>query len=334
MTSKVHPPRRRNPVPLAALLIAGAGACGPIWAAGLSAAPTAAAGGSDNLQEIVVTAQKRRQLLAKVPESITAFTSQALHDFHIKSFDDYAAMTPNLSFSYGGGPTGFADSRTVAIRGITGQNLFGTSGATGFYIDDTPLPSSVDPRIVDIANIQVLKGPQGTLYGESSLGGNIKLVTRQPDLKRRTLHFTAHGGATSGGGSPDEGGSAIINLPIVRNTLGVRIVAFANHDAGYLTRTYPTNPASPGVTDPFLSVPRTSVGNQGAVTTYGGSVTALWAVTSRFNATLRIMAQEQNDHGFPATFAPLPALPPFTRSIAPSTYNRRRATGGRRRHWS
>ena len=309
MTLKVHQPTRRNPVPLAILLIAGAGACGPIRAAGLSAAPTVGAGRPDNLQEIVVTAQKRRQLLAKVPESITAFTSQALHDFHIKSFDDYAAMTPNLSFSYGGGPTGFADSRTVAIRGITGQNLFGTSGATGFYIDDTPLPSSVDPRIVDIANIQVLKGPQGTLYGESSLGGNIKLVTRQPDLMRRTLHFTVHGGATSGGGSPDEGGSAIINLPIVRNTLGVRIVAFANHDAGYLTRTYP-NPASPGVTDPFLSVPRTSVGNQGAITTYGGSVTALWAVTSRFNATLRIMAQEQNDHGFPATFAPLPAFTP------------------------
>ena len=69
-----------------------------------------------------------------------------------------------MSFSYGGGPTGIADARTVAIRGITGQNLFGTAGATGFYIDDTPVPGSVDPRVLDIDNIEVLKGPQGTLY--------------------------------------------------------------------------------------------------------------------------------------------------------------------------
>jgi iron complex outermembrane recepter protein len=272
-----------------------------------AATPTSAT--SSQLGEIVVTARKRKELLARVPTSITAFTSAALHDFHITSFDDYATKTPNLSFSYGGGPTGIADARTIAIRGITGQNLFGTSGATGFYIDDTPMPSSIDPRIVDIDNIEVLKGPQGTLYGESSLGGNVKLVTKQPNMVQRELDTTVQGGITSGGGSPDGGASAIANLPI-RDDLAVRIVAFGNHDAGYLTRTYPTDPTSPGVTDPLLTVPRTSVGNQGAITTYGGSATALWEVTDRFNVELRVMHQEQTDHGFPATFAPLPAFTP------------------------
>jgi iron complex outermembrane recepter protein len=154
-----------------------------------------------------------------------------------------------------------------------------------------------------------LKGPQGTLYGESSLGGNVKLVTKQPNMSGRELDITAQGGITSGGGSPDGGASAIANLPI-RDDLAVRIVAFGNHDAGYLTRTYPTDPTSPGVTDPFLSVPRTSVDNQGAITTFGGSATALWNVTDRFSVELRIMHQEQTDNGFPATFAPLPAFTP------------------------
>ena len=292
------------------LLMTGLMVSGPLAAQDPpAAAATTASDAPSQLGEIVVTARKRKELLARVPTSITAFTSEALHDFHISSFDDYATKTPNLSFSYGGGPTGIADARSIAIRGITGQNLFGTSGATGFYIDDTPMPSSIDPRIVDIDNIEVLKGPQGTLYGESSLGGNVKLVTKQPNMAERELDATVQGGMTSGGGSPDGGGSAIINLPI-RDDLAVRIVAFGNHDAGYLTRTYPTDPTSPGVTDPFLPVARTSVGDQGAITTFGGSATALWNVTDRFNVELRVMHQEQTDHGFPAAFAPLPAFTP------------------------
>jgi iron complex outermembrane receptor protein len=291
------------------LLMAGLMVSGPLAAQEQPAGATASADAPSQLGEIVVTARKRKELLAKVPASITAFTAEALRDFHISSFDDYATKTPNLSFSYGGGPTGIADARSIAIRGITGQNLFGTSGATGFYIDDTPMPSSIDPRIVDIDNIEVLKGPQGTLYGESSLGGNVKLVTKQPNMAQPELDTTVQGGITSGGGSPDGGASAIFNLPI-RDDMAVRIVAFGNHDAGYLTRTYPTDPASPGTTDPFVNVPRTSVGDQGAITTFGGSVTALWNVTDRFNVELRIMHQEQTDHGFPAAFAPLPAFTP------------------------
>ena len=61
-------------------------------------------------------------------------------------------LTPNISFAYGGGPTGISDARTLAIRGITGQNLFGTAGGA-FYIDDTPIPGSVDPRVLDIDNL-------------------------------------------------------------------------------------------------------------------------------------------------------------------------------------
>jgi outer membrane receptor protein involved in Fe transport len=262
------------------------------------------------LEEIIVSARKRDESLATVPVSITAFTSENLQNYNIQSFNDYATKTPNVSFSYGGGPTGVADARTVAVRGITGQNLFGTAGATGFYIDDTPIPGSVDPRVLDIDDIEVLKGPQGTLFGESSLGGNVRLITKKPNLSENELSFMAQAGGTSGGGSADGGGSLVGNLILIPDTLAVRAVMFANHDAGYLTRTFP-DPSSPGATDPFLTAPRTSVGNQGAVDTFGGSLSALLKVSDQFEARLRVMFQNSADNGFPATFAPLPSFTPI-----------------------
>ena len=270
---------------------------------------TTASSAAPELEMITVTARKRGESLAEVPTSITAFTTESLQDFNIQSFNDYATMTPNLSFSYGGGPTGIADARAVAIRGITGQNLFGTAGATGFYIDDTPLPGSVDPRILDIDNIEVLKGPQGTLYGESSLGGNIRLVTKQPSLTGNSFSYSADAGVTSGAGSPDGGVSAIGNLVVVPDKLALHVVAFGDHEGGYLTRSYP-DPTSPATTDPFLVAPRHTVGDQGAITTYGGSVSALLRVTDEFDVKVRVMHQQQKDYGFPATYAPLPSFTP------------------------
>jgi iron complex outermembrane recepter protein len=266
---------------------------------------------SPELQTVIVSARRRDEPLERVPISATVFTADDLQDFNIQSFDDYATKTPNLSFTYGQGPTGIADARTVSIRGITGQNLGGTGGATGFYIDDTPVPSSIDPRVLDISNIEILKGPQGTLFGEGSLGGNVRLITNQPDLTKDALGYMGQVGATAGGGSPDGGGDVIANIALIPDKLALHVVMFANHDAGYLTRTYPTDPASPGVGNPNLSVPRTSVGDQGAVTSYGGSISTLLKATENFDATLRVILQNSSDHGFPATFAPLPAFTPI-----------------------
>jgi len=284
--------------------------CGvAMYAPRAPAADADAAAATESLDTITVTARKRDESLATVPISVTVFTGQALENYNIQSFTDYATKTPNVSFSYGGGPTGISDARTVAIRGITGQNLYGTAGATGFYIDDTPVPGSVDPRVLDIDNIEVLKGPQGTLFGESSLGGNVRLITKKPNLEKDEFSFTTQAGLTSGGGSADGGASVIGNLVLVPDKLALRSVLFFNHDAGYLTRTFP-DPTSPAVADPNLAAPRTSVGNQGAQSTFGGSLAALLRVTENFDATLRVMFQNTADHGFPATFAPLPAFTP------------------------
>jgi len=267
-----------------------------------------AAESGEEVTTIIVSARKREESIAEVPTSITAFTAATIKDYNVQSFTDYATKTPDLSFTYGGGPTGFADARTVAIRGITGQNLFGTAGATGFYIDDTPVPGSLDPRVVDLASIEVLKGPQGTLYGESSLGGNVRLITRQPDLNNTGFGYMVDAGITSGGGSPDGGGNLVTNITLVPGTAALRVVLFANHDAGYLTRTWPVDPiGSGGGGDPSATVPRGSSGDQGAVSSGGGSLALLVKPSDALDIKVRLLYQDSKDHGFPATFAPLSA---------------------------
>src|ERR1700744_6267910 len=156
-----------------------------VLAEGLQPAQVPAEG--DQLAEIVVTAQKRAESLQTVPLSITTFGTQELKDRAVENFMDYATSVPNLGFGASG--DGAANSRTISIRGVSGDNT------TGFYLDETPLPDSLDPRIVDINHIEVLRGPQGTLYGARSMGGTVRLLTNQPD----TNNFSAsvHGGVSS-----------------------------------------------------------------------------------------------------------------------------------------
>ena len=135
-------------------------------------APTRAA--AKGLEEIVVTAQKRSETEQSVPMSMTTFGGAALEQKAINTFFDYATKVPNLAFAPTG--DGVGTSRTVSIRGISGDNV------TGFYIDDTPLPDSLDPRVLDIDHIEVLRGPQGTLYGARSMGGTVRIITKEPDL--------------------------------------------------------------------------------------------------------------------------------------------------------
>jgi iron complex outermembrane recepter protein len=307
LTTK-RPFRLRGPAALSAsclLLLLGG-----LWTPRGTLAQTASSLTHDDEPEtITVSARRRDEPLAKVPESVTVFTAESLATFDIQSFNDYATKSPNLSFEYGSGSTGISNARTVAVRGISGQNLFGTAGATGFYIDDTPVPESLDPRVLDVDRLEILKGPQGTLFGQSSLGGNVRLITKRPDLSSNDLSFMAQAGATSGGGSPDGGATVIGNIAVIPEQLGVRVVLFGNHDAGYLTRSFPSA-NSPAVGDPFVLAPRTSVGDQGAQTTFGGSVTALLKAAGGLEARLRIMFQNIDDRGFPATFAPLPAFEP------------------------
>jgi outer membrane receptor protein involved in Fe transport len=192
--------------------------------------PPAAENGSSELQEITVTARKKDEKALDVPVSITAFSQADLQRLNINSFTDYATKTPNLTFSFGTANYGYVDSHTIAIRGISG------AGTTGFYIDDTPIPDSLDPRVVDIARIEILKGPQGTLFGQSSLGGNLRLITVPPTPGVDDAHYSAKLGGTSGAGSPDYGFDFAGSHTLIDDALVARAVGFYDHEGGYMHR--------------------------------------------------------------------------------------------------
>jgi iron complex outermembrane recepter protein len=121
------------------------------FALGATAAAQTPPAASDQLGEIVVTAQRRIESLQSVPLSITAINAATLEQKAINSFFDYSGKVPNLAFANTGDGSGTA--RTISVRGISGD------GTTGFYIDETPVPDSIDPRVVDIQRIEVLRGP-------------------------------------------------------------------------------------------------------------------------------------------------------------------------------
>ena len=258
-----------------------------------AAVSPAADSGSTEIEEITVTARKKDEKALDVPVSITAFSRADLERLDINSFTDYATKTPNLTFSYGTANYGYVDSHTIAIRGISGI------GTTGFYIDDTPIPDSLDPRVVDIARIEILKGPQGTLFGQSSLGGNLRLITVEPTPGVEDAHYTAKLGGTSGAGSPDYGIDFAGSFTPIGDTLVARVVGFYDHAGGFMHR---------DVTDPNTGVTLGNFGNYGAEESYGGSFALRWLVSDRFDALFRVMAQQSNSAGWSAPYAPLPGF--------------------------
>jgi iron complex outermembrane recepter protein len=198
---------------------------------------TATPAQSGELQEVVVTATRRSESQLQVPMSISVIGTQQLKDEQIQSFDDYAQQIPNLTFAAAGGNFGDLNSRSVAIRGIQGANV------TGFYLDDLPMPISLGPRVLDLERIEVLRGPQGTLYGARSMGGAVREITTPPDPNQFTSEVHAQGTQVDGGGAGYQV-DATLNIPLIADHLGLRITPFSGEDPGYINRVYP-NPANP-----------------------------------------------------------------------------------------
>jgi outer membrane receptor protein involved in Fe transport len=268
-------------------------------AAGGNAA--AASASSDQLATITVTAQKRAESAQSVPLSMTTFTGAALQEKAITTFFDYATKVPNLSFAPTG--DGIGTARTVAIRGISGNNV------TGFYIDDTPLPDSLDPRVLDVARIEVLRGPQGTLYGARSMGGTVRVITQQPDLEHYSATLDGGVSSTDHTTQPNWTGDAIVNLPLIRDTMALRLTGFFDREAGYFKRSFCSDPAAAVAMTctPLATSGITTLNDIGAVDTSGGSAELTIRFNDRFEIMPRVMLQKATYNGFP--LADYPSTP-------------------------
>jgi iron complex outermembrane receptor protein len=265
----------------------------------LFAADTAAS--SNELETITVTAQKRLESEQSVPLSMTAFSGAALQQKDINTFFDYATKVPNLAFAPTG--DGIGTARTVSIRGISGDNV------TGFYIDDTPLPDSLDPRVLDIDHIEVLRGPQGTLYGARSMGGVVRIITKEPNLN--DFQATVHGGASSTDhtNQPNWTGDGVVNIPLIQDHLALRLSGFYDTEAGYFKRSYCTDPAAAMALacTPLAATGITTVDNVAAVNTYGGAASLTVKLNDSLTITPRALLQKATYNGFPmADFLSMP----------------------------
>ncbi len=188
--------------------------------------------------EIVVTASKREQKLRDVPSAITVLGGDTLANLGVQSVRDYATLTPGLTVQDSASP-GYGK---IFIRGLTTGGLQ-QSATTVYYIDDVPFTASSangggafiapDPELTDIERIEVLKGPQGTLYGASSLGGVIRLVSKSPDASGFSGSARAEMTAIDGGGV-GYSASATLNVPLVTDRLAVRATGFYREAPGYV----------------------------------------------------------------------------------------------------
>ena len=284
----------------AAAAAAFAGLTAPI--APLVMAADASGEDTGTLSAIIVTAERRAESIQSVPLSVTAITGDTLTKFDIVSFDDYAHLVPNLSFGTGN-TFGITNGREITIRGISGFNT------TSYYINDTPLPISIDPRAVDLQRIEVLRGPQGTLFGSSAMGGTVRLITRQPDLSK------SFGSADAQTYVIHEGGvgymvTANYNLPLIDNQMAVLMSGYSTYNPGVFTGQYGIPTVATGLGydgNPWprptvpASQPRQTVDHLGNDVEAGATLSLTYRpeALDALTITPMIMYQDQSNNGFP-----------------------------------
>ncbi len=254
---------------IAAGVLAGISAVA-LWSAPARAqAATADASQAGPLQEIIVTATRRAESLSKVPLSVTALTQEALDLRGIKDFTDVAKFTPGVEVDNSG-------TNNISIRGIAST---GGAGTTGIYIDDTPIqmralafnPDETLPEAFDVQRVEVLRGPQGTLFGAGSEGGTVRYITTQPSLTKSSIYSRDEIAYTQGGEPSYEVGVAA-GTPVVAGTLGVRATVWYRRDGGWIDL---IDPVSQG----------TVRKNANSADTYLVRLAAVWAINDRWQMT-------------------------------------------------
>ena len=245
------------------------------------------------LQEVVVSAQKRDENLQDVPIAVTALSTEVLEQRHIGGFDDYAKFLPSLSYTSFG--PGFA--RTI-MRGVSSGDNGNHSGplpTVGTYLDEqsvTTIQGALDVHLYDIARVEALAGPQGTLYGASSQAGTIRIITNKPELARFEAGYDLEGSMLSGEGGYTAEGFA--NFPL-GDRAAIRLVGWSVHSPGYIDNipgsiTYP----AAGITINNADIAKKNFND---VDTFGGRAALKIDLNDNWTVTPTVMAQKTKANG-------------------------------------
>ncbi len=257
------------------------------------------------IEEIVVTAQRRSESLQNVPITIQALTGDTLKQLNVTSFDDLLRFTPNVTFSGNGPGTG-----NIFIRGLSSGGSGNQSQSTtapfpnvALYLDDQSMQFPArnnDVYLVDMERVEILEGPQGTLFGGGAEAGAVRYITNKPKLDVTEGNVNAGYGITAGG-DPNSVLNATINIPLIADTLAVRGVIFSDRRGGYINnvpgeicnRIDPTQCANNGAL----------VGDATNSQTYQGfRLSALWKFNDDWNLLMQQNYQNMDAEGYWAEY--------------------------------
>jgi len=256
--------------------------------------------GPIRLEEVVVTATKRTESLQDVPVAVTALTS---HDIEVRGFTNYSDFVnsvPNM-YMQDQGPGG---STEIYIRGLVAQGGAGFPVATYFGEAVTSVLTNhggqTNLQLVDIDRIEVLRGPQGTLFGANSLAGVLRVVPNAPNLNNFQANAAASGWSTAHSGDGSEHFEGVINVPIISGQLAGRLVAYQDHIAGFIDNVVPAAPANDysagfGAPDGTLVIPGHSAFTRKDINSedvWGVRAAAAWKPTDALHIDASYVAQE------------------------------------------
>jgi iron complex outermembrane receptor protein len=291
-------------MPLASAMLAGSGIA--------MAADAPEEGG---LEEVVVTAQKRSEDLQKVPISLTVLGGEKLDQLQVTQFDDYVKFLPSVSFSSLG-----PSQAEVFFRGISsgaGGLHAGPLPTSGLYLDELPVTTvagSLDLHVYDIARVEALSGPQGTLYGASSLSGTLRIITNKPDPSGFSASYDVKADKWGKGG-PGGSFEGYVNIPLAEHA-AIRLVGYYEHDGGYINNVYrqdtyqrfsPNDPATPvasSIPDGHPQYAPLTVNNSGVLHSHyndidsiGGRAALKVDLNDQWSVTPVVLYQHQRTHG-------------------------------------
>jgi outer membrane receptor protein involved in Fe transport len=292
---------------IAATLGAPAGA----WAQ--SAPATTQATASDSLAEVVVTAERRTENLQDVPITIQALTSETLTQLNVETFQEMIKFLPNVNIASQGPGQGNIIMRGLGTTtgAIQGSGVVGSFPNVAVYLDDQSgqLPGrNLDIYSVDLERVEVLEGPQGTLFGSGAQAGVLRYITNKPKLDVTEGNVNA-GYAETYNGDPSTNANATLNLPLIPDTLAVRAVIYDDSRGGYINNvagTFVREPTDKGIVNYFGGVvpPGPTLNNSGSVqnafnpVTYQGfRLSALWKFNEDWNALLAQSNQSMTADG-------------------------------------
>ena len=186
------------------------------------------------IEEVTVTATRRAEPLSKVSISVSTFSAEQMDSRGVKDFDDLIRLTPGLNLTR----QSATGANHISIRGIASD---AGSGTTGVYIDDTPIQvrnlgfgaGNAFPGLFDVERVEVLRGPQGTLFGAGSEGGTVRFIQTEPSVSQQSSYVRSEISTLKNGSPSYEAGGAF-GAPIIPGTLGFRVSAFYRHEGGYI----------------------------------------------------------------------------------------------------